>query len=147
MKKSIGTATLLGIMCLALMPIAAAPVVAAKDVVAGSAENPVKKKPPLITVAEKAAIRAEFRKTLTDPESARFRWLARKSPDGNTYCGFINAKNRFGGYVGFKPYIAVVEDTFAAIISAGETDTKATANIQQCIENGIDIAGPTVDDK
>lgn len=41
---------------------------------------------------------------LFDAESARWRW-----PDyvegRKVYCGYLNAKNRMGAYVGFKPFM------------------------------------------
>ncbi|MDZ5458019.1 hypothetical protein, partial [Azohydromonas lata] len=39
---------------------------------------------------------------LKDPESARF-YEVRRFPNGNA-CGFVNAKNSFGGYVGKQPF-------------------------------------------
>ncbi len=43
---------------------------------------------------------------LSDPGSATFRALSEKSP-GTVYCGEVNAKNRMGGYVGYKKFFAV----------------------------------------
>jgi hypothetical protein len=42
---------------------------------------------------------------LVDGESARWRWWpAKQSPDGTVeLCGFLNSKNRLGGYTGFTP--------------------------------------------
>jgi len=59
-----------------------------------------------LTAAEKQKIVASM--DLKDPGSAQFRWL----PDDPTqvqYCGWVNAKNGFGGYVGFKQFLALVE--------------------------------------
>jgi hypothetical protein len=42
---------------------------------------------------------------LKDPESARFKEV-QNFPNGNA-CGLINAKNSFGGYVGFKPWTVI----------------------------------------
>jgi hypothetical protein len=42
---------------------------------------------------------------LNDPESARFRKVF-VSPRGRAVCGEVNAKNRMGGYVGFKRFIS-----------------------------------------
>lgn len=38
-----------------------------------------------------------------DPESARFRGVV-VAESGKVICGFVNAKNSFGGYVGFRPF-------------------------------------------
>jgi hypothetical protein len=55
-----------------------------------------------------AAVRAQLR----DPQSAVFRDLSatndRKigtSPAGLVVCGYVNAKNSFGGFIGEKPFI------------------------------------------
>lgn len=42
---------------------------------------------------------------LVDPESARFR-NETQNEALNIYCGEVNSKNRMGGYVGWKRYIA-----------------------------------------
>ena len=52
---------------------------------------------------------------LKDPDSAQFRWV-RLSADVDTnaphvsasYCGLVNAKNSYGGYVGYRPYSATL---------------------------------------
>lgn len=44
---------------------------------------------------------------LLDPSSAMFRNLQVKSfAEGYVLCGEVNAKNRYGGYVGFQPFVA-----------------------------------------
>jgi len=54
------------------------------------------------------AAKATLVSKLKDPESARFRDVVRtvSSETGKTriICGWVNAKNSFGGYVGFKPF-------------------------------------------
>ena len=49
----------------------------------------------------KAAVAAQ----MFDPGSATFQTLTEKIP-GFVYCGEVNAKNRMGGYVGYKRFIA-----------------------------------------
>lgn len=50
-------------------------------------------------------VESELGDRLTDGESARWRWWpAKDNPDGTVeLCGFVNAKNRLGGYSGFNP--------------------------------------------
>lgn len=45
---------------------------------------------------------------LKDAESARFRDVIQVTGTGKTHivCGWVNAKNSFGGYIGFKPFFA-----------------------------------------
>jgi len=59
----------------------------------------------------KEALQAQLR----DPKSAQFRSLRISTvitPEGSlikSVCGEINGKNSFGGYVGFRPFVYVVE--------------------------------------
>lgn len=41
---------------------------------------------------------------LIDPDSARFEFLQAGKEVGN-YCGYVNSKNRMGGYAGASPFI------------------------------------------
>lgn len=58
-----------------------------------------------ITEPEKAAVRLAIEQRLMDPMSAQYRWLPAIGKDG-AYCGYVNAKNRYGGYIGFAPFLA-----------------------------------------
>jgi len=53
-------------------------------------------------------IKAEVAKQLKDPESARFGNInVGKFSNGDLIlCGWINAKNSYGGYTGMKPFLA-----------------------------------------
>lgn len=51
---------------------------------------------------ERAAVNA-VEAILIDPGSAQFRLSPARSTDH--YCGFVNAKNRMGGYNGFEPFL------------------------------------------
>jgi hypothetical protein len=56
-----------------------------------------------LTGSEKALVEHAVRAELLDPDSARFRHnLFRTSED--QYCGLVNAKNRMGGYIGYKVF-------------------------------------------
>jgi hypothetical protein len=50
------------------------------------------------------AARQQVLDSLNDPESARFKPLY-VGADGETVCGAVNAKNRMGGYAGFKRFM------------------------------------------
>ncbi|WP_156402212.1 hypothetical protein [Caulobacter sp. Root1472] len=53
------------------------------------------------------------RSSLADPDSALFKdvWAVRgklaEAPEGVFACGTVNAKNGFGGYVGYTPFVAI----------------------------------------
>lgn len=79
-------------------------------------------------------------KILTDPESARFQSLTAKT--GTDWadrpipivCGLINAKNQFGGYGGFRPFIySVVTDEVTIYIREQPSDNYLRF-IRQCPE-------------
>lgn len=47
------------------------------------------------------------KENLKDPESATFRKLFLvKNQKGEAVCGEVNAKNSYGGYVGFQPFVS-----------------------------------------
>lgn len=50
-----------------------------------------------------AAARINVTRMLFDPESARFQDLKART-DTKVVCGYVNAKNKFGGYVGFRRF-------------------------------------------
>lgn len=54
---------------------------------------------------------------LFDPKSAEFRGIVRSKLLSDVICGEINAKNRFGGYVGFMPFSASLKSPDPALVS------------------------------
>ena len=59
------------------------------------------------------------KKTLKDPDSAKFKNIRMMDYDGGkVLCGEINAKNSYGGYVGYKRFVA---GTSAATIYSTST--------------------------
>lgn len=73
------------------------------------------------TVAEvKAAVKAE----LKDPQSAQFRGLKPlKDDEGKVYgyCGWVNAKNSYGGYVGESFFLYNHRKRVVALVPSGLT--------------------------
>lgn len=58
------------------------------------------------------AAEAAVRDVMRDPDSTNFRnarVLAGDTPEQRLVCGEYNAKNAYGGYVGFQPYLVAVE--------------------------------------
>jgi hypothetical protein len=62
-----------------------------------------------LSAKTRGGIEADLRNGLKDPESARFGMMnSVKHPDGTvSICGWVNAKNSYGGYTGEMPFIAV----------------------------------------
>lgn len=65
-----------------------------------------------VTKALQAAIEDGARSSLKDPDSAKFKdIIAFKTKTSSiAACGFVNAKNSYGGYVGYTPFRAIVAD-------------------------------------
>jgi hypothetical protein len=102
-----------------------------------------------ITAAEKAAIATAVANELRDPESARFRWLPNMSINGR-YCGLVNGKNGFGGYVGFVPFqLRVVHSPSGSIavegIQIGTEANMSKAIISGCALVGLDLSSASSD--
>lgn len=75
---------------------------------------------------------------LVDPGSAMFRNITYHSYLWDTWCGEINAKNRMGGYVGWKPFdVTVHKDgkVFVTVLQPKEVPFGATTEVRERIEN------------
>lgn len=74
---------------------------------------------PPVALSSDIQTRAEdaIRATLKDPQSAQFeRMRAGSAADGATLvCGFVNAKNGFGGYTGRKLFAVRVSGSSATV--------------------------------
>jgi hypothetical protein len=55
---------------------------------------------------EFSEVKAQVSVLLTDPDAALFRNI-RPDPAGFGWCGEVNTKNLFGGYVGYQPFFAI----------------------------------------
>ena len=54
-------------------------------------------------------VREDIKEELKDPDSANFRNEKIIRKENRLYvCGEVNAKNSYGGYVGFMPYFSAV---------------------------------------
>lgn len=94
----------------------------------------------------KQAVSALLAKELKDGMSAQYRW-----PDLVTesavYCGFVNAKNSYGAYIGFKPFMVVGAEgksgkyqVFSRVIWVSLTgDGVQQYAAKKCIESGYSI--------
>lgn len=89
-----------------------------------------------LTDLERAVIADAVKAKLKDPESASFRWMPLVDPPADRYCGLVNAKNSYGGYTGFTPYLGVLlfdEDVLRGMVVMG-IDNDATATV--CVQSG-----------
>lgn len=72
-----------------------------------------------LTVAEKRIITSAYESRLKDPPSAQYRWpnLIKAQADAPDYCFQVNAKNSYGGYVGFQTVLGSVTQRNGTIVS------------------------------
>jgi len=71
-----------------------------------------------LTDAEKKIITSTYGSRLKDPLSAQYRWpnLTKPQADAPDYCFQVNAKNSYGGYVGFQTVLGSVTQRNGAIV-------------------------------
>jgi len=70
-------------------------------------------KPYTLTDSEQQIVEKSVKEVLIDPPSALFNddFRAAKSTDGSIFvCGYVNAKNRFGGYTGNKMFTGIMNN-------------------------------------
>lgn len=99
-----------------------------------------------LTEREKKVISGYLAADLKDPASASFSWawiLPPIDPNGAvTYCGAINARNSFGGFVGRSPYLSLVGFKNGEVESAyltgiaSDGSTKSQAYLIMCERAG-----------
>lgn len=103
----------------------------------GEAQAP---SPGALSAEQNTAVQGAVKSRLSDPDSARFGGYALATrPTGiRLVCGWVNAKNRFGGYTGNRPYMVMLIGTDgASLIDVGGTDATAEAILGQCAEEGV----------
>lgn len=59
---------------------------------------------------ERTIVETAVKSSLKDPASATFKWLPLlpSADPAQPYCGLVNAKNSYGGYVGDAPFLVMV---------------------------------------
>jgi hypothetical protein len=100
--------------------------------------------------AQEKAMRDGIAYHLVDPESARFRNLrsAKHIKTGTLLvCGEVNAKNRFGGYIGYTPFMASLENgqTTWGYLIADESNKRTSGGslAKACAKAGLGEAPVT----
>ena len=98
--------------------------------------------PTQLSSAQIKIVQENVRKALKDPESARFgvTKAAKSDKDVVTVCGFVNAKNSYGGYTGEKPFLGtLLKSGGFVVISAGGDDASVSASLEVCKASGISL--------
>lgn len=103
-----------------------------------------------LTPSEQKVITDDTTKNFKDPSSAQFRWTPIKDSavefDSQFYCGQVNAKNSYGAYVGFTPFLTMLFTKNGKVVVAGLVgvgspgDSEEAATIQMCTKYGLNPA-------
>lgn len=89
----------------------------------------------LPTQAVQSAIKEAVGKKLADPLSAQYDW--QPAQEGVVYCGWVNAKNQFGAYSGYQPFMVlyvVNEQSGKAMVS--KVDLEDYIVTPMCLRKG-----------
>ncbi len=89
---------------------------------------------------EKTQFKELVSQRLNDPDSALFRWPANRP--GRVYCGWVNAKNRFGGYVGYRLF-SITRPAYGfgdLLLRTAEDEISMT--LSDCRSAGFDVSAP-----
>jgi hypothetical protein len=101
--------------------------------------------PTQLSKKQMEAVRAGVRDKLRDPDSARFGGMvAGKDAKGFiTVCGWVNAKNAYGGYTGDQPYMGLLatgpKGTIFAPIGVGGDDIEQQSTMMVCQGHGLSL--------
>lgn len=94
---------------------------------------------PQFTEGDKTAIKDVVGRHLNDPFSAQYEWPEVRN--STVYCGFVNAKNAFGAYAGYQPFLVtyyVNQRTKKVVVSQSELSPNIIG--QMCPENGYRVS-------
>lgn len=99
--------------------------------------------PITLTPAQRKAVQTGLKTRLKDPDSARFgEFKAGRDGKGEiTVCGYVNAKNSYGGYTGQKPFLGVLSQgsNHFVVAGIGGTDIETLSVQQVCARAGLTI--------
>jgi hypothetical protein len=102
-------------------------------------------KPVSLSPRQLTAVEDGVKSILKDPDSARISGIvAGVGSDGTiTACGWVNAKNSYGGYTGKRPFQGLFygknNDSGFVMISTEEIDSALQARLELCHEAGLSL--------
>lgn len=81
-------------------------------------------------------VQTSVKNLLKDPNSAQFKdTFIHTGKNGTTVCGYVNAKNALGGYVGFRGFLMKTEGMAQPMMQSDDNDTIFAATWQLgCVE-------------
>lgn len=91
-----------------------------------------------ISVSEKKAIVAKMEGELRDPASAIYKWPRARN---GIYCFWLNSKNAFGGFTGFKPVSVFLNAEPGRPVDVVYLPTDDVTAAKTCRDNGYTMPG------
>lgn len=80
----------------------------------------------------------QVRALLRDPDSAKFKGV--KETGHYSFCGWVNAKNAFGGYAGYQPFyydsekaVILSEDDLSSMAEHPELESAEIQQVAPCM--------------
>jgi hypothetical protein len=96
---------------------------------------------------ERALIAEVVTTSFKDPAAAQFRWPLMPDIEFSvTYCGLVNGKNSYGGYIGFSPFMVQLSLKNATVSGATLIDVAEPGTIDEraltamCSKKGVDLS-------
>jgi hypothetical protein len=87
------------------------------------------------TPPQQEAIKSAVGKALKDPFTAQYEWPEPKS--ATVYCGWVNARNGFGAYDGFRPFMVLYYiGKQSKALTVVQTEMSPPIVGQMCAESG-----------
>lgn len=124
---------------------------AMKELLEQRAKNPLAKARPepadipiKLSAKMRHGIETDLRDGLKDPESGRFGMMnaARHSDGTISICGWVNAKNSYGGYEGEMPFTAIYSIKTARAVMERVDIYRHIQPV--CLENGVSLEPNTM---
>ena len=109
-------------------------------------QPPLMSSPYILSKQQIEAVKSSVLSSLKDPDSAKFSSSFNSTRSANkTYvCGYVNARNSFGGYVGDKPFYTESSDEKGGFQPAAiggkmfrSEDIGSSAIFKMCAQAGI----------
>lgn len=94
-----------------------------------------------LSEGERGDIENGIRQALKDPDSARFEGI-RASQDAQgiiRVCGFVNAKNSFGGFTGRQPFNGILSPSSFTLAYIGSDEIGFSVANAYCTKAGIPL--------
>ena len=97
--------------------------------------------PIALSATQASKVKDGVTRVLKDPGSAVFGEMsAARHPDGKiSVCGYVNARNSYGGYTGQQPFLGGLTPNEFIVVDIAGTDIEWQALLQTCRRLGVAV--------